>query len=163
MNNEPQTSSTLSLCYPAILFTYHQEYWSNHILHVADGGHGVHAAHGVRGGSEPGVGEARLIPGPVRNISYAAHAGGGDTLWFVLVFLFCYVFRGRGADAITIKMFTLPHQLYLTYCQKNWCLDPAHPAHRRSSPHGSCLLITWTSPLIFHPICYKCCIWDIPV
>ena len=51
---------------------------------MADGGHGVHAAHGVRGGIQPGVGEARLIPGPVRNISYARHAGRRDTLLFLL-------------------------------------------------------------------------------
>jgi hypothetical protein len=52
---------------------------------VADGGHGVHAPHGVRGGIQPGVGEARLIPGPVRNIGYAGHAGRRDTLLFIVL------------------------------------------------------------------------------
>ena len=79
-NNKPKSHPPSPLY---ILRTYHQEDWSKNILHVADGGHVEHAGHGVRGDIQPGVGEARLIPGPVRDVSYSRHAGRGDTLLIV--------------------------------------------------------------------------------
>ena len=47
---------------------------------MADGRLGVHDTQVVLGGIQPGVGETRFVPSPVRNIRDTGHTGGrGDT------------------------------------------------------------------------------------